>query len=258
MEFSGNYTVQVRSERIAAKEVGDEVAVYDLDTDKVHLLNATTARIWQACQGPTTVRAICEVIGDGAPGDEVQELVWRGLVELREAGLLTAASFLPPGVVPISRRSLLKKAGVAALAIPVITTIAAPPAAAQASVCGVQGTSCTTNTQCCTGLTCTKDAGQTTGVCGTCTTAGGTGCTGTNTAPCCTTSLPCTQVSLTVRKCCKTTGGCTGNAQCCSGNCQGSPTGSTCKTCLSFGQTCGNNNDCCSGNCPTGAIRTCA
>jgi hypothetical protein len=115
-----------RSEDLVVEELGDELLVYDLTTDKAHALGAAAARVWRACDGKTDAVALSVELGlDG-------ETVTRALDELRGCGLLDEGSELAPG---ISRRDLsvkVAKVGGAAAATPLIVSLAAPlPAAAQ-------------------------------------------------------------------------------------------------------------------------------
>lgn len=141
---------RARAEGLLERQVENDIVVYDLGTDDAHLLNEPTARVWKACDGRTTVREI--IAGFGGPSPEVA--VWQALEELDRSHLLQAHLDFPPA--GMSRRSLLRKAGLAALAIPVITTIAASPAAAAV-------TSATCSTGACNGnvMNCQPNAGAT-------------------------------------------------------------------------------------------------
>jgi hypothetical protein len=203
--------VRARSERLVTKTVGDEIVIYDLDTDKAHLLNPASAVLWRLCERGATVgmlRAALEA--ELNTNGTTEELLWTALDDLSKAGLLeTDTSFVgrPTGM---TRRSLLKKAGILAIAAPAITTIVAPPAAAQTTGECVQATlddtnTCTSPEQCCgnslgttceggqccrpKGFTCAAElcCGGTVCSSGTCcyTTVKGTTSCGTNNAICC-------------------------------------------------------------------------
>jgi Coenzyme PQQ synthesis protein D (PqqD) len=113
-----------RSEDLLVEELGDELLVYDRDSDEAHSLDASAAAIWRACDGTNTV--------PGMAADLVLEdaVVQSTVEQLGELGLLLPGSFETAGH---SRRALLRHglvagaAGVAA--VPVIRSIVAPSAA---------------------------------------------------------------------------------------------------------------------------------
>ena len=158
----------------------------------------------------------------------------------RRAARPTDAPNSPDGARQLSRRQLLKRAGVVAGAtwtVPMIQTALAPPAAASGAGPGLPGSPCTSGTQCNTGYC------DPTGVCGSPTVFwAGHGCT---------TNSDCWSLI------------------CLGGVCKPGPLAGTCSTaadcqnninCTANGQTCGgpgascqNNNKCVSGSClPSG------
>jgi len=108
-----------------------ELCIYEWTTKTVHALNPAAARVWETCDGRTSVDAmIAAVRGDfGAAGAEA--IVEHALSQFAGAGLLEPGTDVAPG---LSRRALLRCIGTAA-AIPIVTSIAAPaPLAAQSGV----------------------------------------------------------------------------------------------------------------------------
>jgi hypothetical protein len=143
-----------RTERIVVDRVGDEVLVYDLDSDRAHSLDAVAAAIWRGCDGESAVATLA------AQADVSEEVAWSTLDHLAEIDLLAEPLGVSSGH---SRRALLRRgliagaAGVAA--VPVIKSIVAPdPAAGGVSSCFGIGTVCTQSVQCCPGLTCCCEA----------------------------------------------------------------------------------------------------
>lgn len=229
--------VRARAEGLLTREVGDEVVVYDQSNDKAHVLNPSAAVLWRACESGATVgelRALLEadlpITADGTS----DEALWTALGDLARAGLLDGQLRMPEGPgVGFSRRSLLKKLGVAAVALPAVTTILAPPAAASHTGLGCivnGGTGCADpDHPCCSGETCQG---------GTCCRPLGNSCLVATT--CC--SGTCNVVAGT---CCVGNGStCASNAQCCAGIC----TGGTCQ-CIPNGtvNSTGQAFRCCSG-----------
>lgn len=135
-----------RRDSLIVKELPDETLVYDIECDKAHCLNATAALVWKNCDGLKTTAQLREVLEQEAGCPVPQEMVWLALHQLENFNLLTHAEkpFQLPGM---SRRSLVKRIGFAALAVPVIISITAPPAQAQAS--GLPpGACCDNHNQC--------------------------------------------------------------------------------------------------------------
>jgi hypothetical protein len=82
-------------------------------------------------------------------GDE--EVVWLALDQLDKTHLLRGRVSRPSAGKRVSRREVLRKAGLAAaVGLPLVTSILAPTAMAQVS-CLPRDAACTSNTQCCSG-----------------------------------------------------------------------------------------------------------
>lgn len=125
--------VQARTHRVVSEVVGDELVVYDLDTDEAHLLSPNVARVWQAAHGGSSVASLLAEVAVEHP-EQAGYVVWAAVEQLQAKRLLDGSLLLPSESTGISRRTLLKRIGLAAVAIPVITTIVAPsPAAAACS-----------------------------------------------------------------------------------------------------------------------------
>jgi hypothetical protein len=107
-----------------------ELCIYEWTTKTVHALNPAAARVWEMCDGSTTVDDMIAAVrrDPNAPG--ASSIVAHALTQFDRAGLLEPGTLA--GVGPgVSRRVLLRRIGVAA-AIPVVTSIVAPtPLAAQ-------------------------------------------------------------------------------------------------------------------------------
>ncbi|MCZ7575070.1 MAG: PqqD family protein [Ardenticatenaceae bacterium] len=130
-----------------------EVLVYDLDRHEAHCLNETAARVWQHCDGASTVGEVARRLGQAlcAPVDE--RVVWYALGQLERFRLLQDRVALPADLARISRRELVRRLGLAAaVAVPLIISVAAPPPAAAASGCLGPGAICSANNQCCSNL----------------------------------------------------------------------------------------------------------
>jgi len=129
---------RARQNDLLIQEVLDETLVYDQHTHQAHCLNNSAAIIWKACDGNTSVSALARLVGTDLDNDAAHLLVANALGELERNGLLMPGA-LPP-TPAISRRELIARIGLTALALPLITSIAAPTAAqAQSGNMGSQG-----------------------------------------------------------------------------------------------------------------------
>jgi len=157
-ETTGTRVPTARKDQLIIQKAHDEVLVYDLKTDKAHCLNLTAARVWESCDGQSTVGDIVRHLGGelGAPIDE--EVVWLALTQLEKFNLLDAKLTKPTTIVGMSRRELAKKLGTAAvIALPVVISIVAPTAAHALTCFGSNvngnppGCPCLNNTKCASG-----------------------------------------------------------------------------------------------------------
>lgn len=142
-----------RTESLIVKEVDGETLVYDLKTDKAHCLNDTAARVWKNCDGRKTVSEISETLSAESNTDIKDEVVWLALDQLEKFKLLAEAPARPGFLAGMTRRQMVARLGIAAIAIPSIVSIVSPVALA-ASSCIPQGSvfCCVNPSDCCTGL----------------------------------------------------------------------------------------------------------
>jgi hypothetical protein len=149
-----NQLPKARKEQLIVKELPDEVLIYDLARDKAHCLNQTAALVWKNCDGNTSITEINASLAEesGAPVDE--RVVWLALDQLEKFNLLADAPAMPVAFNGLNRRQLIRTLGMAAAALPVIITMAAPTRA-QVGSCLAPGTvvpgGCTPTTNCCSG-----------------------------------------------------------------------------------------------------------
>ena len=121
-----------RTKALIIKELPDETLVYDLETDKAHCLNETAARLWKSCDGKKTVAQLHESMVQETNSPVPEEMVWLALDQLEQFKLLETPVNQPTHLSSMSRRQMIRLAGTAAIAVPVITSIVAPsPAQAQ-------------------------------------------------------------------------------------------------------------------------------
>ena len=143
---------------LIVREWAGELVVYDKARHRAFCLNPTEASIWRSCEERTSPeqgrRRLERELGRPVP----DALVAFGVDQLRKAGLLEDAS--SRSLKAPSRRELLRRIGVAGAALlPVVASLAVPPAVAAASCGGCNaktGTNACNNAHCTVGAFCGK------------------------------------------------------------------------------------------------------
>lgn len=120
-------------DKLILEELPSELMVYDPAREKAFCLNQTAAFVWNRSDGKTTVSEIAELMAQqlGKPVDE--QVVWYALDILTRDGLLVPNSVHPQVPAGMTRRSLLRKLGAGATAVPLVTVLMVSPAQAHAS-----------------------------------------------------------------------------------------------------------------------------
>ena len=138
-----------RKDGLVIQELPDEVLVYDLDSDRAHCLNQTAAFVWQRCDGRNTTEQIARKLGQQLDCSVDEKIVWLALDQLGRNHLLERQPLPPPALMGMNRRAMVRSLSIAAaLAVPVVTSILAPPPA-QAATCFPSGSVCSDPSQCC-------------------------------------------------------------------------------------------------------------
>jgi hypothetical protein len=143
-------TPRARTEGLLVEELPHEMLVYDTERRKAHCLNPTAALVWKHCDGRTTVQEMARRLAKTLDVGVNEDVVWCALNQLEKDHLLEEKIEWPADVERISRRTLIRRIGMAAVLLPVITTITAPTAIASASTCAGPGEPCNPP-PCCTG-----------------------------------------------------------------------------------------------------------
>jgi hypothetical protein len=136
-----------REDKLLIRTLSDETLVYDLKRDQAHCLNRTAATVWQCCDGRTTIAELAEKLRSQCNLAADETAVWLALRQLQKACLLCEPVRPPAEQIRTSRRDLIRKLGAAA-AVPIVMTILAPTARAQAS------DTCSNTLPTCIGKTC--------------------------------------------------------------------------------------------------------
>lgn len=142
-----------RHENLIVTETADETLVYDQETWKAHCLNRTASLVLKHCDGRTPVPELARILHQelGLPAEEA--VVELALEQLARRHLLHEPAWPFAFAHRASRRDVLRKLGAAVATLPLIMTMTARPARAQASAAGSSNTP-STLAQFCVGLVC--------------------------------------------------------------------------------------------------------
>ena len=137
-----------RQSSLIVKEVDEETLVYDLETDQAHCLNSTAARVWKSCDGRNTVEEIAAQLSSPGQPAVNENVVWLALAQLEKFKLLDAAPAKPEFLSGLTRRQMVARLGIAAVALPAIVSIVSPHASAQGSPSVPPGGCCVSPNDC--------------------------------------------------------------------------------------------------------------
>jgi hypothetical protein len=118
-----------RVENVYVERLDEELCVYDWERKEMHALNPTAALVWQQCDGQSTPAEIAARLQTELNTPQAEELVRLTLQQLQQAHLLAAgeaASTSDPQV--LTRRDMLKMAGLSLVLLPAIKSIELPSA----------------------------------------------------------------------------------------------------------------------------------
>lgn len=133
LNASENYP-RALSQDIIVQDYGNETLVYNLKTDRMFHLNETSSLVWQFCDGRSSIGQISREVSRKLNNQTNEEIVWLSLQQLQNNGLLDHYTELEPELNKISRREMIRKAGLATMvAFPLITSVVAPAAISAAS-----------------------------------------------------------------------------------------------------------------------------
>ena len=79
-----------REENLIVKQIGDEVIVYDMSSDRVHSLNGMAGAVFELCDGTIGVSELAERLGEqrAMTPAEASAIVTTALEQLSDRGLL--------------------------------------------------------------------------------------------------------------------------------------------------------------------------
>jgi hypothetical protein len=132
-----------RKDNLVVQELNGEVLIYDLRTNKALCLNETSSIIWAACDGTRDMSAIRDYAAAKMNSPVNDDLVWLALDQFKKEKLIKDAPEAPRHFAGMSRREVVKTIGLtAAIALPLVAGLVAPPAANATSACTGGGCTC--------------------------------------------------------------------------------------------------------------------
>lgn len=136
MKTPQGYLPAARHKGIIRKEVDGELLVYDLERNKAHCLNPTAALVWNLCDGQTNISELAISLSKTLGTRLDETVIQLALKQLSADHLLAEPYEVSPALSGLSRRALVRRLGLAAVLLPLITTISAPTALANTSCSG--------------------------------------------------------------------------------------------------------------------------
>ena len=153
-----------RQTGLIIQETGDELLVYDTETNQANCLNPTAAFVWQNCDGVKSADEIAGLFQKKFGAKVEDDFIWLAIDQLGQKNLLE--NHINLETAGLSRRDVIKKIGLTAIvALPVVAALTAPTSVLASSSClcpsgpGAQGNgecagqpgcgaTCQANTQC--------------------------------------------------------------------------------------------------------------
>ena len=116
-----------RNPAVSTAAVGDGLGVFDSHQKQSYVLNATSALVYQHCDGQTTPRQLAELLRQklNVSASQAEQLLRLALDELQTAGLLESdAAPMPPPAATYSRREALTSFAALGLSVALLPMIA--------------------------------------------------------------------------------------------------------------------------------------
>ncbi|MEZ5344478.1 MAG: PqqD family protein [Pyrinomonadaceae bacterium] len=133
-----------RRSGLVLQESGKDLLIYDLQINRAFSLNETAKTVFNACDGKTAIEDLL------LQNKDLNE----GIIQLAIDGFQREGLLAERPANGLSRRKIMEKAALSAIALPIITGVFAPKVT-YAQSCAPVGTNCASAATCCPGLDCT-------------------------------------------------------------------------------------------------------
>ena len=138
---------RARRSDLVVQRSGDETLIYDLIANEAKCLSSSAAFIWDRCDGIRSAAEHAAEFTHETNKSVPEEFILLAFDELSRHGLLLEMS--AGAVNGVSRRQMIKKVGLASMAVlPLVASIVAP-LSVHAQTCIPNDGSCATSSQCC-------------------------------------------------------------------------------------------------------------
>jgi hypothetical protein len=146
---------RAREKDLIVQRSGEEILVYDISTGEAKCLSPSAAFVWGRCDGLKSAKEIAEEFEKELRSPVSVDFVQLAFDELARNGLVNIPA--DAAAYGVSRRQMIKKAGLTTMAaLPVVASLIAPTAVSAQS-CIPNNLTCTTSSQCCS--SCCKNVG---------------------------------------------------------------------------------------------------
>jgi hypothetical protein len=135
-----SYFPKSRDEEIVVQSFNDEILIYDLAVNKAFCLNKTSMMVWQLCNGDNSIREIGQKLGSELKSPVSEDVVRLALDQLKRENLLENGEEFQIESTGLTRREIVRRAGLASMiALPLISSLLAPTAAMAVSCFNAAG-----------------------------------------------------------------------------------------------------------------------
>ena len=124
-----------RLTELVVQELKGELLIYNLTGNKAFCLNAASASTWQLCDGQTSIAEIAQKLSKKFETQINEDFVRLALDQLQRNDLIEADDRLKIELPAVSRREMIKRVGIGALALLPVIAIVTVPIAAQKGSC---------------------------------------------------------------------------------------------------------------------------
>ncbi len=130
-----NYKPKARASDLVVQESDKELLIYDLYKNKAFSLNETSALVLKYCNGRNSISGISRAIGAELGILISDDIVTLAIEQFANEGLLKDADKVADLFQRTPRREIIKKIGLlSSIALPLVSSIVAPPASTAQSV----------------------------------------------------------------------------------------------------------------------------
>jgi hypothetical protein len=126
---------KAREDGLRVRDLGGQFAVFDEQTERLHILNETVAIVWRHCDGSRSTDELARILASETSSAVDEETILTALDRLAAADLLESV----PDATMSRRRLLHGAAGLAVgAAVPTVISLALPGRSARAGSAKVQ------------------------------------------------------------------------------------------------------------------------